>query len=115
MSEPAPLTRLKRKLGVENLWLYVLAELCRGDSYPYELSKAIEDHFGIKPGRVLPYVVLSKLEGEGLVESYQQGRRRYYRVTEKGRALLQQGLEYLRSLSDKLASIANLDLRGSRA
>ncbi len=108
MSAPAPLRRLERKVGIENLWLYVLAVLCRGDSYPYELSRAIESHFGLRPGRVLPYVVLSRLESEGFVESYRRGRRRYYRVTERGRELLRQGVEYLRSLSGRLAEVANL-------
>jgi len=46
VSVPKPLARLARKVGIENLWLYVLAELARGDSYPYELAKAIERDFG---------------------------------------------------------------------
>jgi len=39
----------------------------------------------VKAGKVLPYVVLSKLEEEGFVESYSRERRRYYRITERGR------------------------------
>jgi PadR family transcriptional regulator PadR len=101
---PKPLERLARKIGIENLWLYVLAELSRGDSYPYELAKAIERDFGVKPGKVLPYVVLSKLEEEGFVESYNRERRRYYRITERGKRLLKEGVSYLRGLADKLGS-----------
>ncbi len=101
---PKPLARLARKIGIENLWLYVLAELSRGDSYPYELAKAIERDFGVKPGKVLPYVVLSKLEEEGFVESYNLERRRYYRITEQGRRLLKEGVSYIRELADKLDS-----------
>lgn len=108
MSVPAPLARLKRKTSVENLWLYVLAELCRGDVYPYELVKAIERDFGFRPGKVLPYVVLSKLEDEGFVESYQVERRKYYRATERGRKLLAEGIDYLRALADRLTDVANL-------
>ena len=104
MSAPKPLARLARKVGVENLWLYVLAELSRGDSYPYELAKAIERDFGVKTGKVLPYVVLSKLEAEGFVESYERERRKYYRITERGRQLLKEGVSYLRGLADKLGS-----------
>lgn len=104
MTVPKPLARLARKVGVENLWLYVLAELARGDSYPYELAKAIERDFGVKVGKVLPYVVLSKLEEEGFVESYSRERRRYYRITERGRQLLEEGVNYLRELADKLGS-----------
>ncbi|MEM4454682.1 MAG: PadR family transcriptional regulator [Thermofilaceae archaeon] len=109
MSISSPLARLKRKTSVENLWLYVLAELCRGDVYPYELVKAIERDFGFRPGKVLPYVVLSKLEDEGFVESYQVERRKYYRATEEGRKLLIEGVNYLRSLADKLMDVAGLD------
>ena len=104
MSAPKPLARLARKVGVENLWLYVLAELSRGDNYPYELAKAIERDFGVKAGKVLPYVVLSKLEAEGFVESYERERRKYYRITERGRQLLKEGVSYLRQLADKLDS-----------
>lgn len=115
MSEPKPLSRLKRKVGIENLWLYILAELARGDSYPYELAKAVERDFGVKPGKVLPYVVLGKLESEGFVESYASGRRRYYRITERGRRLLAEGVGYLRELADKLgASLGEARASGVR-
>ncbi len=104
VSTPKPLARLVRKVGIENLWLYVLAELSRGDSYPYELVKSIERDFGVKPGKVLPYVVLSRLEAEGFVESYILERRRYYRLTERGRWLLREGVVYLRELAEKLSA-----------
>jgi len=104
VSTPKPLARLARKVGVENLWLYILAELAQGDSYPYELVKAVERDFGVKAGKVLPYVVLSKLEAEGFVESYVRERRRYYRITERGRWLLREGVAYLRSLAEKLGA-----------
>jgi len=112
VSVPPPVARLKRKLGVENLWLYVLAELCRGDSYPYDLVKAIERDFGFKPGKVLPYVVLSRLESEGFVESYFVERRKYYRVTEKGRELLAEGLTHLKVLTRRLVEVAGLEPGG---
>lgn len=102
MSVPKPLARLMRKTGIENLWLYVLAELSRGDSYPYELIKSVERDFGLNPGKVLPYMVLSKLEEEGFVESYNRERRKYYRITEQGKQLLREGVNYIRELADKL-------------
>ena len=86
----------------------MLAELSRGDSYPYELVKAIERDFGFSPGRVLPYVVLSKLEDEGFVESYWVERRRYYRVTEDGRDLLRAGIEHLKDLANRLERVAGV-------
>lgn len=108
VSDPKPLGRLKRKTGVENLWLYVLAELSRNDSYPYEVAKAIEDDFGFNPGKVLPYVVLNKLENEGFVESYWSERRRYYRLTDKGKNLLADGIAHLKELVTRLEKMTLL-------
>ncbi|MEZ0345675.1 MAG: PadR family transcriptional regulator [Infirmifilum sp.] len=103
-----PLDRLRRKVGVENLWLYVLAELSRGDVYGYELAAAVERDFGFRPGRVLPYVVLGRLEEEGFVESYVRERRRYYRVTVEGRRLLEEGVRYLEGVASRLREVSGL-------
>lgn len=105
---PSPLARLLRKTGIENLWLYILAELCRGDSYAYELVRRIEEDFGVRPGKVLPYLVLGKLEGEGFVESYSSERRKYYRATEEGRQLLREGIAHLQALATKLERASGL-------
>lgn len=102
MTKTEPLIRLRRKLGVETLWLFLLAELARGKSHPYKLVSAIKERYGFDAGRVLPYVVLKKLEAEGYVESYVEGNRHYYRITDKGRELLVEGLKYIESILEKL-------------
>jgi PadR family transcriptional regulator PadR len=103
-----PLERLKRKTGVENLWLYVLAELARGEDYPYSLIKRIREDFGIEAGKVIFYVVTQKLEEEGLIRSHYVERRKYFAITEQGREVLRQGISYLKELSEKLSSISGL-------
>ena len=97
-----PLLRLKRKLGIETLWIFILAILSKRDSYAYDIIKKIKKIYGFNPGKVLPYVVLKKLELEGYVASYDKERRKYYRITQKGRNLLQKGKQYLQSTLQKI-------------
>lgn len=76
--------------------LLVLSLLAGGDKYGYEMIAALEeasDHtFSLKEGTLYP--ILHSLEGKGAVESYNReapsGRKRkYYRITPKGRRLLE--------------------------
>jgi DNA-binding PadR family transcriptional regulator len=103
-----PLERLKRKTGVENLWLYVLAELSRGEDYPYSLMKRIREDFSVEAGKVIFYVVTQKLEAEGFIESRYRERRKYYKATERGKEILREGIAYLSALSEKLARISGV-------
>jgi DNA-binding PadR family transcriptional regulator len=103
-----PLERLKRKTGVENLWLYVLAELARGEDYPYSLIKRIREDFGVKAGKVIFYVVTQKLEEEGLIRSHYIERRKYFAITEQGREVLRQGISYLKELSERLHIVSGI-------
>jgi DNA-binding PadR family transcriptional regulator len=97
----------------------VLGVLRRGDSYGYEIHKAIRDatagQYEIKEATL--YATFRRLSKDGLVESYwgdetQGGRRKYYRITDAGRAV------YRRNVHDWLATekIINtlLDLKGGR-
>ncbi len=72
----------------------VLGVLRGGDSYGFEIFKAIREATGgqheIKEATL--YAAYRRLERDGLVESYwgdqtQGGRRRYYRITDAGRAV----------------------------
>ncbi|ABL78861.1 PadR family transcriptional regulator [Thermofilum pendens] len=101
-----PMRRLREKTGVENLWLYVLAELAKGDCYPYALRRAVLEDFGVDAGKVVFYVVTGKLEAEGFIEGYYRDRRKYYRITERGRRLLKEGIAYLRTLADRLERVS---------
>ncbi len=79
----------------------VLGALRRADRYGYEVHKAIREATGgkyeIKEATL--YASFRRLERDGLVESYwgdetQGGRRKYYRITDAGRAV------YRRNLAD---------------
>ena len=72
----------------------VLGVLRHGDRYGFEIYKAIRDATGgdheIKEATL--YATYRRLEKDGLVESYwgdetQGGRRKYYRITDAGRAV----------------------------
>lgn len=100
--------RLVRKLTVENLWLYVLSLLREGPLYGYEIVKKIEERFGFKPGRVTCYIVLYKLQSEGLItsagsETDSRGpQRKYYVLTRRGEKALEMAKDFLKKLSEKL-------------
>jgi DNA-binding PadR family transcriptional regulator len=102
-TSPRPIKRLSRLLTSENLWLYVLSLLKRSRKlYAYELDAAIEKGFGFRPNKIMIYIVLYKLEGEGLIRSEFQERRKYYALTEKGGSALEAARGYFRNLSSKL-------------
>lgn len=97
-----PIKRLKRLLTSENLWLYILSLLSRKRLYAYEIDSKIEEWFFFRPNKIMIYVVLYRLEGEKLIESEFEERRKYYKITRKGSETLAQARGYFRSLSSKL-------------
>ena len=102
--------RLVRKLTVENLWLYVLSLLKREPLYGYEVGEKIKKNFGFKPGKVTCYIVLHKLESEGLISSKHPPektrslgpQRKYYVLTAKGEKALERAKSFLKRLSQEL-------------
>ena len=100
--DAAPLRRLKHTLTRENLWLYVLSLLRRKRAYAYGLGDELEREFGWRHGLITSYIVLYKLEREGLIASEYEERRKYYRITEKGRRALAEAKRYMRELVRKL-------------
>lgn len=92
----------------------VLGVLRRHDSYGFEIYKAIRDATGgsheIKEATL--YATYRRLEKDGLVEAYwgdetQGGRRKYYRITDAGRAVYRQNLvawKATRDIIDRLLS-----------
>ena len=78
---------IQLKKGV--LSLCVLALLARGDSYAYEIASRLTRDIDMGEGTIYP--LMRRLQGEGLVETYmvesQTGpSRKYYRLTDAGRA-----------------------------
>ncbi|MHA1220686.1 MAG: PadR family transcriptional regulator [Candidatus Heimdallarchaeota archaeon] len=83
--------RLKKKITIENLWIYILRLLQEKDLYGYELRESIKATFGFEPATVTSYTILYKLEKDGLATVYikdnPEGRpdRKYYTITDQGR------------------------------
>jgi PadR family transcriptional regulator len=78
----------------------VLAILGRGDSYGFEIFKTIRNATGgtyeIKEATL--YASYRRLMRDGLVEAFwgdetQGGRRKYYRITDAGRAVYQRNVQ----------------------
>jgi len=97
-----PVERLKEKVLKENLWIFLFKILAKNDEYAYELRKKINQEFGFWTGRVTGYRVLYLLEKNGYVDSYLKGRRKYYRLSAKGREQLQKAKNFLEKIYESL-------------
>jgi len=80
---------IQLKKGV--LGLCVLAFLSRGDSYAYEIASRLAHDVDMGEGTIYP--LMRRMQAEGLVETYlvessAGPSRKYYRLTEAGRASL---------------------------
>ena len=99
----------------------ILNALMQRDRYGYEILDMIYDlsegRYEIKQPTL--YSCLKRLEKQGFITSYygdetQGGRRRYYKLTEKGRATLEQDQrewEFSRTIINRLLSDKEIDLR----
>ncbi len=88
-----PLDRLRKKLMVENLYIWILILLKEKKKYAYELRNDIKERFGFAPATVTSYAVLYKLNREGFVEIVEQNpfpNRKYYTITPKGEKLIEE-------------------------
>jgi DNA-binding PadR family transcriptional regulator len=99
-----PTKRLEMKIGIENLWLYILALLKKKERYAYELRHLVEKEYGFLPGEVTAYRVLYSLELGGFVESHVDGSRKYYRITPKGKKELAKGLSTMKTRLKQLSA-----------
>lgn len=103
-----PMDRLKEKMTKEVLWIYILSLLKERPMYAYELKAKIKEHFNFEPATVSSYVVLYKLEKEGYVTAHWQesetGKpsRKYYELTDEGKKLLEEGIEFIENIVKKL-------------
>lgn len=105
-----PLERLKKKMTKEVMWLYILRLLLERPMYAYEIKKQIKERFGWEAATVTSYVVFYRLRQEEYVATEwvesKEGRpnRKYYAITEKGKALFQEGRTFLEEMMDNLFS-----------
>jgi DNA-binding PadR family transcriptional regulator len=94
----------------------VLAVLSRDDRYGFEIFKRIRDATGgrheIKEATL--YATYRRLTKDGLVEAYwgdesQGGRRKYYRITDAGRAVYRRNVTAWTITRDLIDSLLELD------
>ena len=95
---PAPLGTLGRYAGPATL---ILSSLADGAKHGYALTKDIEAFAGVRLAPGTLYEALSRLEGQGLIESVEsEDRRRPYRLTADGAAALRVHLDAQRRVAD---------------
>ncbi|BFU45347.1 PadR family transcriptional regulator [Krasilnikovia sp. MM14-A1004] len=94
----------------------VLALLHHDDSYGFEIFKRIRDATGgrheIKEATL--YATYRRLTKDGLIEAYwgdesQGGRRKYYRITDAGRAVYRRNVAAWALTRDLIDSLLDLD------
>ena len=94
----------------------VLGVLRRGDSYGFEIFKRIRDATGgrheIKEATL--YATYRRLVRDGLIEAYwgdetQGGRRKYYRITDAGRAVFHRSVAAWALTRDIIDSLLDVD------
>ncbi|RLE76934.1 MAG: PadR family transcriptional regulator [Thermoprotei archaeon] len=99
---------LVKKMTIENLWLYILRLLMEKPMYGREIIQALKERFNIKSGSVTTYVVLYRMEREGLIKKIKKkGRKKrngraYYKPTEKGVETFHKGLEFIKFTYQRL-------------
>jgi len=94
--ETKALIRLKRKLTIENLWMYIIRVLTEtGPLKAYEIKKKLEEKYNIKPAIITVYVVIYKMTREGLLETVNIGGDTLYKPTEKGLKALGEARRFL--------------------
>jgi DNA-binding PadR family transcriptional regulator len=80
--------------------MLVLIALATGPKHGYAIQNDIRDFSAVELGPGTMYVILPRLERDGLIEPLPaEGRRRPYRITDRGRDLLHAELKLTRSLS----------------
>lgn len=89
------------KLTKENLWIYIIRALMEGDKTGYEIVKSIKA-LGISTSTVNVYMVLYKMEREGLIKSVTHNNNKYYENTQMGLTAFNAALAFLGSLANKL-------------
>jgi DNA-binding PadR family transcriptional regulator len=78
--------------------------------YAYEIYKTIYGHFGFTTATITVYVVLYKMQREGLIQKAEEKivlgkpERKYYRITEKGHHEYTNGIMFLEKTLGKLTN-----------
>ena len=96
--------RSGRKLGSDDLQLLILALLAEKPAHGYEIIKGLSERSGgfYSPSPGMVYPALTYLEEIDYASVEAEGTRKLYRITERGRAHLEQNREAVDSLLRQL-------------
>lgn len=96
--------RSGRKLGADDLQLLILALLAEKPAHGYEIIKALSERSGgfYSPSPGMVYPALTYLEEIDYASVEAEGTRKLYRITEGGRAHLEQNREVVDNLLRQL-------------
>ncbi|MEM5814362.1 MAG: PadR family transcriptional regulator [Candidatus Aenigmatarchaeota archaeon] len=97
-----PTERLKGKIEIENLWLFILHSLSRKPMSGKGLKALIYDRFDFVTGTVTAYKVLYSLEAGGYVVAKRDGKYVTYTITKKGKGELSKGKAMLADYARRL-------------
>lgn len=96
--------RLKRKITIENLWIYIIKILKEEQPLKaYEVKKRLVKKYGIKPATVTVYVILYKMLKDNLIETVKVSGETMYKPTEKGVQALEEAKKILREVLMKIS------------
>ena len=98
-----PLERLKALNTTDCLWIYILRILKEGPTHAYTIRSEIRRSFGFEPGIMTAYKVLYQLHRKGLVTKTLEGRKKVYKITQKGLSHLKQASAFYSSLAKRLS------------
>jgi len=75
----------------------------------YEIMKYIQEHFGCwKPSPGSVYPMLKKMENDGFIKKSQEGRKKIYVITEKGKEHIRKFSEISEEIREKFMSMIRL-------
>ena len=106
--------RSRRKLGADDLQLLILALLAQKPAHGYEIIKSLEERSGgfYSPSPGMVYPALTYLEEIGHASVEADGTRKLYRITDMGRAFLEENrrtvdtiLAQLKWVGEKMAHV----------
>ncbi|MGA9658577.1 MAG: PadR family transcriptional regulator [Asticcacaulis sp.] len=102
---------IQLKKGV--LGLCVLAVLARGESYAYEIASRLSDAIGMGEGTIYP--LMRRMQSDGLVSTYlvesaTGPSRKYYKLTDAGRAALSAQREEWRGFTSSVDELLSEDI-----
>ncbi len=97
--------RLRRKLTVENLWMYIIAILAEKPNYAYGVRVMLRRIFDIKVPSVTVYTVLYRMVREGLLETEKVSGTKVYKPTKKGLEALTRAKKFLKDTIEKLENV----------